>query len=72
MKKNGCDCTLERQVEKIIEDFEVEYDENGKMLFKVKLNIEDLSTEDVKALEDDIISQFEDECVDIIFFKRNG
>lgn len=70
-KKDGCDCTLERQVEKIIEDFHVEYDEDGKVLVKVKLSEEDLSVEDMKKLEDDIVSQFEGECVDIIFLKGN-
>ena len=66
-EKDGCDCTLARQVEKTIEDFQVDIDENGKTVIRVKINMEDFSNEEVKELENDIKSEFEDECVEIIF-----
>ena len=66
-EKDGCDCSLARQVEKAIEDFQVDIDENGKTIIKVKLNMEDFSNEEVKELENDIKSEFEDEYVDIVF-----
>ena len=68
-EKDGCDCTLARQVEKAIVDFQVDINESGKTIIKVKLNMGNFSNEEVKELENDIKSQFEDEYVDLIFEK---
>ena len=66
-KKNGCDCTIARQAEKAIKDFEVNIDERGKPIVKVKLNMGDFHPEDVEELKNDIKSEFKDKYVDIIF-----